>query len=301
MSEASETRRSRVRRPGVDDSRMSLAEHLIELRKRLLISAIAVFLMTVIAFFLWTRILDVMIAPLCRLPQAQLNAQGDCALYAFDILGELGVRLKVALVGGVIFAGPIWLYQLWAFVAPGLHRKERRWAFWFIAVSFLLFAAGGVFAYLTLDQGLKFLLTIGGHRVQNLIAVPSYFNFVTLMLLAFGVSFEFPLLLVVLNIAGVFSTARMRGSRRVVAFGIAVFAAVITPTQDPFTFAAMAIPMYVFYEAAIIFGRVHDRAKRRRELSDPNSGLGLDETSEIDDRPSELDLTRSNIDELDDE
>ncbi len=301
MSEDSGTRRSRVRSRDVDESRMSLAEHLIELRKRLLISVVAVFVMTVVAFFLWTRILDVMITPLCRLPQAQLNADGDCALYAFDVLGELGVRLKVSLVGGVIFAGPVWLYQLWAFIAPGLHRKERRWAFSFIAVSFLLFTAGAGFAYLTLDKGLSFLLTIGGDRVQNLIAVPSYFNFVTLMLLAFGVSFEFPLILIVLNIAGVFSTARMRASRRTVAFCVAVFAAVITPTQDPFTFAAMAVPMYVFFEAAIVFGRLHDRAKRRRELNDPNAGLGLDETSEIDDRPSEIDLEPSDLDAVDDE
>lgn len=279
---------------------MTLAQHLIELRKRLLLSVAAVFVMTVVAFFLWQRILSVMIAPYCRLPQSQ-TINGKCAVYAFDVLGELGVRLKVALIGGVIFAGPFWLYQLWAFIVPGLHRKEKRWAFWFIAVSFVLFIAGCAFAYFTLDKGLSFLLGIGGDRVQNLIEINKYFGFVTLMLLAFGVSFEFPLIMVVLNIAGVVTTARMRSSRRTVLFLVGVFSAVITPTQDPFTFAAMAVPMYLFYEAAIIFGRVRDRAIRRRIASDPLTHLGDDEISVIDDRPSYVDDRPSRLDDPDDE
>jgi sec-independent protein translocase protein TatC len=281
-----------------DESRMTLGEHLVELRKRLLISVAAVFVMTIVAFLMWQRILNVMITPYCRLAQAKAT-DGSCALYAFDILGELGVRLKVALVGGVIFAGPIWLYQLWAFIAPGLHRKERRWGFWFIAASFLLFVGGTGFAYLTLDKGLSFLLTIGGSGVQNLVEINKYFSFVTLMLLAFGVSFEFPLVLVILNIAGVLSTARMRSSRRTVAFLVALFAAVITPSQDPFTFAAMALPMYAFFEFAIVFGRLRDRARRRRSVNDPNAQLADDEMSVIDDSPSDIDTRPSSLDEFD--
>jgi sec-independent protein translocase protein TatC len=300
MSEASGTRRRRVRARDVDESRMSLAEHLIELRKRLLISVLAVFVMTIVAYLFWGRILDVMLTPYCRLPDAARDASGNCRVFNFDIGGEFLVKLKVSMIGGVILAGPIWLYQLWAFIAPGLHRKERRWGIWFVGISFVLFASGIGFAYLTLDKGLSFLLNVGGDSVANLLNVNSYFSFVTLMLLAFGISFEFPLILVVLNLAGVLSTARMRSSRRTVAFAVALFAAVITPTQDPFTFAAMAVPMYLFFEAAIVFGRLHDRAKRRRELRDPNASLGLDETSEIDDRPSEIDLEPSDLSELDD-
>lgn len=283
-----------------DESRMTLGEHLVELRKRLLISVAAVFVMTVVAFFLWETILDVMIAPYCRLSQAQ-TFDKKCAVYAFDILGELGVRLKVALIGGVIFAGPIWLYELWAFIAPGLHRKERRWGFWFIAVSFLLFVGGTAFAYFTLDKGLSFLLTIGGSQVQNLVEINKYFSFVTLMLLAFGVSFEFPLVLVILNMAGVVSTARMRSSRRTVGFLVALFAAVITPSQDPFTFAALAVPMYVFFEAAILFGRLRDRRRRRRTANEPLATLGDDEMSVVDERPSEIDDRPSNLDEFGEE
>ncbi|MEO6714910.1 MAG: twin-arginine translocase subunit TatC [Mycobacteriales bacterium] len=301
MSENSEAAPPRRARPDAPDEagRMSLADHLIELRKRLLISFVAVFIMTIVGFMLWKPILDFMIDPYCRLPQAREVIKGDCNLFAFDILGELGVRLKVAMIGGIILAGPIWLYQLWAFIAPGLHRKERRWAFWFIAVSFLLFVGGTAFAYYTLDKGLEFLLGIGGDRVANLVEINKYFGFVTLMLLAFGVSFEFPLILVVLNIAGVLPTQRMQSSRRIVAFGIALFAAIITPTQDPFTFAAMAGPMYIFFEAAIVFGRIRDAARRRRAENDPLAQLADDEMSQIDDRPSEIDERPSRLEDLD--
>lgn len=279
---------------------MSLAEHLIELRKRLLISFAAVFVMTVVSYFMWQNILDVMMTPYCRLPQAQRDAiTGACYLYNFDVGGEFLTKLKVSMIGGVILGGPIWLYQLWAFVAPGLHKKERRWGLAFVFFSFLLFVIGTGFAYLTLDRGLKFLLTVGGNNVANLLDIDKYFSFVTLMLLAFGISFEFPLLLIVLNMAGVVTTKRMRSSRRTVAFLVAVFAAIITPSQDPFTFAAMAIPMYMFYEAAIIFGRLNDRAKRRRRGNDPYADLADDEMSVLDDEPSVIDDRPSRLEDLD--
>lgn len=276
---------------------MTLGEHLIELRKRLLWSAAAILVGCIVAFVMWQQIFDFMKAPYCRLP-AEISRPlgGACRLNSAKVLGEFGIKLRVAMIGGVILSGPVWLYQLWAFIAPGLHRKERRWGLAFIAVSFALFAGGLVFAYYTLDAGLEFLLKAGGNGIVNLIDVDSYFSFISLMLLAFGVSFEFPLVLVILNIAGVLPTARMRSSRRTVAFLIALFAAVITPTQDPLTFAAMAVPMYVFYEGAIVFGRLRDRTKRRRELEDANSGLADDETSVIDTRPSLIDTRPSPID-----
>lgn len=277
---------------------MTLAEHLIELRKRLLWSAAALVVGAIVGYFIWQQIFDLMVAPYCRLPNDISRPLGgvQCRLNSSNPLGEFGIKLKVALIGGVIISAPVWLYQLWAFIAPGLHRKERRWGLAFISVSFLLFSGGLVFAYFTLDKGLEFLLTAGGTGIVNVLDVNDYFGFITLMLLAFGFSFEFPLVLVLLNMAGIVTTARMRSSRRTVAFLIAVFAAVITPTQDPITFAAMAVPMYVFYESAILFGRVRDRARRRRALEDPNSLLGDDETSVIDTRPSVIDTRPSVID-----
>lgn len=284
-----------------DGSRMTLAEHLVELRKRLLISMVAVGIATIVSFILWNHILDFMMAPLCRTPQATRLLNGKCSLVVFNVLSGVTTRLKVALIGGVVLSAPVWLYQLWAFIAPGLHRKERRWAFWFIGTSFVLFMLGGAFAYYTLDKGLSFLLGIAGTRVSSLLEIGSYFNFISLMLLAFGVSFEFPIVLVILNIAGVLSTTRMRSSRRTVAFLVALFAAVITPSQDPFTFTAMALPMYAFYESAIVFGRLRDRAILRRAARDPLSQLGDDETSVIDDRPSLIDDSPSRLDGIDDE
>jgi sec-independent protein translocase protein TatC len=293
-------RRASLRPPSVDESRMSLGEHLVELRKRMLISAAVIAVGTIVAFAMWEPILDLMLTPYCKLPQSRPFGSTQCRLFNSNVLGEFSIRLKVGMIGGVILAGPIWLYQLWAFVAPGLHRKERRWGIWFIAVSFALFLGGVVFAYFTLDRGLQFLLGAAGSRVENLLDVEKYFTFITLMLLGFGVSFEFPLILVLLNMGGVLSTRRMRSSRRLVAFGIALFAAVITPSGDPFTFFSMAGPMYAFYEIAIVIGRFNDRVKRRRAANDPLlAEYGDDEMSEIDDRPSELDLTPSPIDEDD--
>jgi sec-independent protein translocase protein TatC len=301
MADIAARRRVPLRPPSVDESRMSLAEHLIELRKRLLISLAAIAAGVVVGYLLYHQIYSVMTRPYCQLEESRPFGSTECSLFNTNILGEFSTRLRIAMVGGVILSGPIWLYQLWAFIAPGLHRRERRWGVWFISIAFLLFTFGAVFAYYTLDKGLAFLLNIGGERVTNLLAVDKYFSFITLMMLAFGISFLFPLALVLLNLAGVLSTARMRSSRRIVCFLIAVFAAVITPSQDPFTFAAMAAPMYVFYEAAIVFGRVRDRVRGRRELEDPNYGLADDEMSQIDDRPSEIDLTPSPIDDPEDD
>jgi sec-independent protein translocase protein TatC len=303
MTDAQVERRRRVplRPPSVDESRMSLAEHLVELRKRLLWSVAAIAVGAIVAFMLWEPILNLMLTPYCKLPQSRPLGASQCQLFNSNVLGEFSIRLKVAMIGGAILTGPFWLYQLWAFIAPGLHRKERRWGIWFISISFILFSSGVVFAYYTLDRGLRFLLSAAGERVENLLDVESYFTFITLMLLGFGVSFEFPLVLVLLNMAGVLSTRRMRSSRRLVAFGIALFAAVITPSGDPFTFFSLAGPMYLFYEGAIVFGRVHDRIKRRRAAEDSLAALADDEMSEIDERPSELDLTPSSLDDIDDD
>lgn len=293
-------RRAPLRPPSVDESRMSLAEHLIELRKRLLWAFAAIAVGSVVGILLYNRIVDILIEPYCRLEESR-ELTGKCQLNGDKILSEFSNRLKVGVITGIILSGPIWLYHLWAFVAPGLHRKERRWAVSFIAAAFLLFTTGIVFAYQTLDRGLGFLLNFGGSRVVNLLNVENYFNFVALMLLAFGVSFLFPLMLIMLNLAGVLTTRRMRSSRRMVGFAIAVFTAFITPSQDPFSFAAMAVPMYLFYEGAIVFGRINDKIKRRRAVDDPNYDLADDEMSEIDDRPSDLDLRPSSLDDIDDE
>ncbi|MFN2626690.1 MAG: twin-arginine translocase subunit TatC [Mycobacteriales bacterium] len=261
------------------EGRMSLLEHLVELRRRLTISLLALGVGTLVAFFLWERLFRLLAHPYCQVRVAR--ALG-CQLFVFGVLDAFLVRMQVALLAGAVLSSPVWLYQLWAFITPGLRRNERKWAIVFISVSMALFAIGAAFAYFTLGRGLQFLLGIGGNGVAPLLDVRRYLSFLTLMLLAFGVSFEFPLLIVCLNFAGVLTAERLRSWRRGMYFGLAFFAAVITPSQDPFTFLAMTIPLWVFYEACVVIARVHDARKHRRAAADPYAGLADDEPSPLD-------------------
>jgi sec-independent protein translocase protein TatC len=168
-------------------------------------------------------------------------------------------RIKVATYGGIVLALPVWLWELWRFITPGLNPKEKRYAVPFILTSIVLFAFGGLVALLTLPQALEFLLTIGGNQLQPQLTADKYLSLVSLMIVAFGVAFEFPVVLVFLLLARVISTRQLRRWRRPAILVIVIFAAVITPSQDPYSLFAMAIPMYIFYEASIIIGRVLKR------------------------------------------
>jgi sec-independent protein translocase protein TatC len=187
-----------------------------------------------------------------------------------------------------VLSAPVWLYQLGAFITPALHRKEKRYAYGFFAASLLFFAVGTVFAYLTIARGLDFLLRIGGGDITTLVSVQSYLSFVTLCLIAFGIAFEFPVVVTFLNLVGVFPAAKMRAWRRGMIVAIFAASAVITPSQDPFTFMAMALPLYVLYEGCIVLARTRERAVRRRLEKDPVASLDDDTASYVDDRPSRL-------------
>jgi sec-independent protein translocase protein TatC len=169
------------------------------------------------------------------------------------------VRLKVATYGGVALAVPVWMWQLWRFVTPGLHENEKRYAVPFIVSTVVLFALGGWVALLTLTKALEFLINVGGTSLQPLLAADKYLSLVGLMVVAFGLAFEFPVVLMFLLIAHVLTTAQLRRWRRGAIVTIVVFAAVITPSQDPYSLFFMAIPMYVFYEASILIGRIIKR------------------------------------------
>jgi len=192
----------------------------------------------------------------------------------------------------VVVSAPVWLYQLGAFITPALHRREKKYAAAFLGASLLLFATGTVFAYFTISRGLQFLLSFGGEGIVTLPSIQSYLSFVTLTLIAFGVAFLFPVVVLFLNIVGLFPSAKMRAWRRGMIVGIAVAAAILTPSQDPFTFMAMALPLYTLYEGCIVLARLRERALRRRRAVEPGSQelerLGDDETSYVDDRPSAL-------------
>ena len=267
----------------VDDGRMPLVEHLRELRNRLAKGLLAVTVGIVGAFFFWEPILEFLSAPYC-----DSAGSGNCALYAFGPLEQFAIRLKVSSMAGVLLSSPVWLYQLGAFITPALHRKEKRYAGAFLLAALLFFLAGNVVAYLTLSKGLSFLLTVGGEGIVTLTSVKSYLNFVSLTLLSFGIAFLFPVVIVFLNVVGVLSADRLRAWRRGMVVAIAAAAAVLTPSTDPYSFMAMAVPLYLLYEVCIVLARVHDRAAARRRAAQQDAQLDDDTPSYVDPTPSPL-------------
>ncbi len=271
---------------------MSLAGHLRELRSRL-IKAFLFIAVGAVATFIWydNGLLDFIKAPYCDLPaDLRVTVEGEqCTLIFTDVLGGFLLRLKVAFIGGIVLTAPFWLYQLWAFVTPGLKRNEKRYTVIFVTLSSSLFAGGTVLAYITLRNGLRLLLGIAGEGVTPLLTAPEYVGFVVTLLVAFGISFQVPLIALMLNFLGVLSYGLMAKSRRWAFFLTLVFAAFITPTQDPFTMLAMAGPMILLFEGAIQVARVIDKRRAKRDALSGFHDVDDDEASPLDASPSALD------------
>jgi sec-independent protein translocase protein TatC len=263
---------------------MSLVEHLFELRNRLGKSVLAIVIAMAVVFWFYQPVYDFLREPYCR----TLPTHEKCNLYVLDVFGQFKVRLRIAGIGGVVAASPVWLYQLGAFITPALHRKEKRYAAAFLGSSLVLFAVGVTFAYLTIDKGLQFLLTVGGDGVVNLTGLQSYLSFVTLTLLAFGVAFLFPVVVVFLNVIGVLTVDRLVSMRRGMIVFLAFFTAVITPSQDPFTFMVMALPLWILYEVCILIAKLRQRGARKRQAAAGPEELSDDEPSYVDTTPSPL-------------
>ena len=243
---------------------MTVIEHLDELRKRLLISIISIAVMSIVGFVFNDQIFDLVLRPyraaLETLPP-ESRPPGSLAgklIYSGPVDPFL-TYLKIGFYSGLFLALPVVLFQLWRFVTPGLKKRERRLAIPFVLSSFILFAGGVVFAYFTIPRGLSFLLSFGNDSLVPLLTVDRYINFLVFLTLGFGLSFEFPLLMIFLAGARIISSAQMRSWRRYVYFGALVFAAVITPTQDPFTMLAMAVSLGLLYEGAILVARLLKR------------------------------------------
>jgi sec-independent protein translocase protein TatC len=241
---------------------MTLVEHLEELRSRLFVSLGAVGLGSVVGWFLYGPVLRLLQDPYCQtiqnLPKGNRPPTG-CKFVFTGVLEPLVIKLKVVVFLGLFLALPVVLWELWAFVVPGLTRRERRIGIPFVLSSVLLFALGAMLAYLTLPKGLGFLLGFAGSGFVPLLTGDRFLGFVMLLALAFGVSFEFPVVLVFLSLVGVISSQKLRQWRRGAILFIAIFAAVITPSSDPYTMTAMMVPMVLFYEAAIIVARLMGR------------------------------------------
>ena len=238
---------------------MTLVEHLEELRARITKSLIAIVVGGVIGWFLYGPVIQLLLNPYCdyikTLPKNSQPTNG-CHLYFLGAIDGVLIKLKVVLFIGLALALPYVLYQLWGFIVPGLTRRERRMAIPFVITSTILFLLGCLFAYVTLPKALQFLLGFSGPEFAPLLTGDKFLGFVIIVALAFGLSFEFPIILVFLAIVGVLPSRKLRDWRRPAYLFIAVFAAVVTPSADPYTMCAMMFPMMLFYEGAILVARL---------------------------------------------
>jgi sec-independent protein translocase protein TatC len=261
---------------------MPLMEHLRELRNRLIKGVLGIILGMVFGWFVYKWAFNFIIGPYCRITiQDTTGCQtvGGHPLIVTGVFDPFFVRLKVAFVVGLIVSSPIWFYQLWAFIAPGLYSREKRWTFAFVFTAVPLFALGAFFAYLAMSRGLRFLLGLTPEGVRPLITIDTYFGYAMAMLLIFGLAFELPLVLVVLNMAGAVSHAFIRKYRRVMIFLVFVFAGAATPSPDPFSMLLLAIPCVILVELAELFVWMNDRRRARREAA-LLASEGLSEISE---------------------
>ena len=273
---------------------MPLADHLRELRNRLAKAMLAIVIVTVVAAFFYNDIINLITKPILdsvgcdktfsQLAKAKSSTQPCAEITINGLLAPFTLALKVSLMAGVVAASPVWLYQLWAFVAPGLHRHERKYAYAFVGTGAPLFMVGAYFAYEVLPTTAKVLIGFTPNGTANLLPLDELLDLVLRMVLVFGLSFELPLLLVFLNLTGMITGKRMLGWWRGMIMGITVFAALATPSTDPLTMLALAGPIWILYFGAVGFSLLNDKRRRRREAEAPD-----------DDEASDLDLTPEDI------
>lgn len=275
--EASSARGKKARRRKNADGTMSLVEHIYELRRRLFFSLIGLFIGT-IAGFVWyghgflgiPSLGDILRGPYCKLPadiRADFSSDGSCKLLATGPFEMFMLRLKVGALAGAVASSPVWLGQIWMFITPGLHKNEKRWTRIFVSIGVVLFVFGATIAYFVVSYGLEFLLTVGSETSITALDGARYFGFLLALLLIFGVSFEVPLVLIMLNIVGILSYENLAGKRRLIVVLLFIFAAFITPGQDPFSMVVLACSLTLLVEFAIQFARINDK-RRSRERPD---------------------------------
>ena len=243
---------------------MSVIEHLDELRKRLVISLATIAVFAIVGFVFYERILDFLASPyreaIDSLPaEARPPGNFQTGLATQSPTEPFVTFLKVGFFSGFLLSLPVLMYQLWRFITPGLTKRERRFAIPFVISSVLLFAGGTVLAFFVVPKGLSFLLSFGGENLIPFLTAERYLNFLIFLILGFGLSFEFPLLLVFLAGARIITTQQLRSWRRYMYFGTVVFAAIITPTQDPYTLLLMWVPLILLYEGSILVARLMKR------------------------------------------
>ncbi|GLW23155.1 twin-arginine translocase subunit TatC [Microbispora triticiradicis] len=257
-----------------EDGRMTLMEHLRELRNRLVKAILAVVVGTAVGFIYFEPIWNFLKQPYCRLPQAHQFNKDQCILVVNGVFDSFFVNLKVAVMFGLVVSAVFWIYQLWAFVTPGLYQNERRYTVAFLGLSVPLFTAGAALAYITMDKGLALLLGFAPDGTLTLVSINEYLSFALAMLIIFGISFLMPLLLVFLNVIGVVRYRMVSKHTRMVVFLMFVFAAVATPSQDPITMLALALPMVALFFVAMAFMYFHDK---KRDAADAAHARAIEE------------------------
>jgi sec-independent protein translocase protein TatC len=263
---AAETAPSPAPTTGTETGHMTLMEHIAELRTRIVRVIIALGLAAVVAWFLYQPILDLLLEPLRETaPNQELQEN----LITTEPLQPFQTRIKITTYTAIALAMPVILWQIWRFVAPGLYENERRYGLAFIGIGSALFASGAAIAFWTMPKALQFLQTIGGEENFTQFYTPtSYLRLIVYMMLAFGIGFEFPLVVTTLNLVGAVTTDTLRRIRRYVVVIVAVFVAVATPSGDPISMLALTLPMCLLYEVSILIGRIRDRRHRKAEQAE---------------------------------
>jgi sec-independent protein translocase protein TatC len=251
-----------------DKGKMPLLEHLSEFRKRFLRSVIAILVASTAGWFLYDRIITQLAKPVCDLATARATGSDECgSLYINGILGPLNLQIKVAILSGLIVAAPIWLYQLWAFIAPALHRKEKRYSLLFLFAATPFFAIGATIGYLILPLAIEVLFGFTPDALTNLVKFDDYLDFVLRIILLFGLAFELPVFLLTFNLIGFLRGSTILRPWRIWVFSITLAAAALTPTSDPITMSFLAGPLIFLYFMAGLIALMLDRRRDKRKAN----------------------------------
>lgn len=276
--------RIRQSQPGDSEGSMTLMEHVRELRNRLVKVALALVLGMAIGLIFFRPIWGAVQHPFCS---AVIDGKTGChvigdQLVISGVFDAFMLRIKVAFFAGLIITSPLWFYQLWAFIAPGLYRREKRWTYVFAGIATPLFLAGAGIAFFAMSRGLRYLLGLAPHGVVVLPSVDTYLGYFVTMLLGFGLAFELPLAMLLLNMAGILTHERIRKWRRLMIFGVFLFAGIASPSPDPLTMLLLAVPCLVLVEIAEVIIWANDR--RRANRPSVYDGLADDELAPLDDQ-----------------
>lgn len=284
------------------DGSMTLMEHLADLRTRLLIAILVILVGTAASLAVSKDVIVFLAEPYCN-SQHAVRETGEglvgCNFNLQSPISHVGLYLKISLYMALVGTAPIWLYQLWAFIAPGLHRNERKYAYLFIGIAAPLFLSGAILAYFVVSHGMQFIMILmSGTGLNISLDLEAYINFYIAVMMVFGIGFEFPLIMLMLNVMGIVTAKRMRGWWRIVVVVSFTFTAIFTPTPDPFGMTALALCMLLLYGVALVIATLNDK---RKGITDEDQ-WDDEEASDIgtaDDPIATADVGASNLDDED--